>query len=46
MQDEIQKAMNKFLDDLSGELEELMKGNSDYNKGVQDSINYLKSLKK
>jgi len=44
--DTVQQAINKFLTGLAKELEELLKSNSDYNKGVQDCINYILSQRK
>ena len=38
--------INDLLDGISYELEELINNNSDYNKGVQDCINYIKSQKR
>lgn len=42
----INALINKFLEGLASELEKLLKNNSDYNKGVQDCINYLLSQRK
>lgn len=42
----INDIINNFLIGLAKELEQKISNNSEYNKGVQDCINYLLSQKK